>query len=491
MMNIFAKFGFKRLGALALAAAILGAPLAAPMTAHAQAASSAAAASDAASSAASSAPAAAAAPAAAVNPLDATHDYSKDSVNSGDTAWMLTSSVLVLMMTIPGLALFYGGMVRKKNILATLAQSFGATALITVLWMVIGYSLAFTGDSPYIGDVKYLFLAPLNADINLASPLAPTIPETVYMFFQMTFAIITPALIAGALADRMKYSAFLLFMGAWLLLVYCPVAHWVWSAKGWLGGGGKGALDYAGGSVVHLNAGTAGLVAALMLGKRKGLGVENMAPHNLAYAVIGASLLWVGWFGFNAGSAVEAHDGAAGMAAAATQIATAAAALSWMFVEWIISKKPSVLGMISGAVAGLVAITPASGFVNPTGALFIGLIAGAVCYTSAVHMKKLFGYDDALDCWGVHGIGGALGALLTGVFASNAINSAAPKGDMGAVIAHQLPLQLLDVGAVFVYSGVGTFIILAVLKYTIGIRVSEEVEVEGLDINLHGEVVHG
>jgi Amt family ammonium transporter len=494
MMNIFGKFGLKRFGALALAAAILGAPLAAPIQAHAQDASSApaAAASDAASSAASSAPAAAPAAAApAVNPLDATHDYSKDSVNSGDTAWMLTSSVLVLMMTIPGLALFYGGMVRKKNILATLAQSFGATALITVLWMVIGYSLAFTGDSPYIGSLKYLFLAPLNADINLASPLAPTIPETVYMFFQMTFAIITPALIAGALADRMKYSAFLLFMGAWLLLVYCPVAHWVWSAKGWLGAGGKGALDYAGGSVVHLNAGTAGLVAALMLGKRKGLGVENMAPHNLAYAVIGASLLWVGWFGFNAGSAVEAHDGAAGMAAAATQIATAAAALSWMFIEWIISKKPSVLGMISGAVAGLVAITPASGFVNPTGALFIGLIAGAVCYTSAVHLKKIFGYDDALDCWGVHGVGGALGAILTGVFASNAINSGAPKGDMGAVMAHQLPLQFLDVAAVFIWSGVGTFIILAVLKYTIGIRVSEEVEVEGLDINLHGEVVHG
>jgi len=491
MMKILGKFGFKRLGALALAAAILGGPLAAPMHAHAQAASSAAAASDAASSV-SSAPAAAAAPAAAVNPLDATHDYSKDSANSGDTAWMLTSSVLVLMMTIPGLALFYGGMVRKKNILATLAQSFGATALITVLWMVIGYSIAFTGDSPYIGSLKYLFLAPLNADINLASPLAPTIPETVYMFFQMTFAIITPALIAGALADRMKYSAFLLFMGAWLLLVYCPVAHWVWSAKGFLGAGGLGALDFAGGSVVHLNAGTAGLVAAIMLGKRKGLGTENFAPHNLAYAVIGASLLWVGWFGFNAGSAVESHDGQAGMAAAATQIATAAAALSWMFVEWIVSKKPSVLGMISGAVAGLVAITPASGFVNPTGALFIGLIAGVVCYLSAVHMKKIFGYDDALDCWGVHGVGGALGAILTGAFCSKAINSAAPKGGwLTDGNFHQMVLQFYDVAIVFVWSGVVTFIILAVLKYTIGIRVSEEVEVEGLDINLHGEVVHG
>jgi Amt family ammonium transporter len=385
-------------------------------------------------------------------------------------------------------------MVRKKNILATLAQSFGATALITVLWMVIGYSIAFTGHNPYIGDLKYIFLAPLNGDINVANvDLAPTIPETVYMFFQMTFAIITPALIAGALADRMKYSAFLLFMGSWLLLVYCPIAHWVWSAKGFLGTGGLGALDFAGGSVVHLNAGTAGLVAALMLGKRKGLGVENMAPHNLAYSVIGASLLWVGWFGFNAGSAVEAHDGQAGMAAAATQIATAAATLSWMFVEWIVSKKPSVLGMVSGAVAGLVAITPASGFVNPTGALIIGLAAGVVCYLSAVHMKKMFGYDDALDCWGVHGIGGALGALMTGMFASKAINAtAAPKGGwLTDGNFHQMVLQFYDVGIVFVYCLVMTFIILAVLKYTIGIRVSEEVEVEGLDINLHGEVVHG
>ena len=488
-MKIFGTFGLKRLGGIALAAAILGAPLMMAHPALAQDASSVAA-STAASDAASSAAPAAAAPAPAPASLDATHDYSKDSVNSGDTAWMLTSSVLVLMMTIPGLGLFYAGMVRKKNILATLAQSFGATALITVLWMVIGYSLAFTGDDPYIGTFKYFMLAPLNADINLASPLAPTIPETVYMFFQMTFAIITPALIAGALADRMKYSAFLLFMGAWLLLVYCPIAHWVWSAHGWLGLGGKGALDYAGGSVVHLNAGTAGLVAALMLGKRKGLGTENMAPHNLAYSVIGASLLWVGWFGFNAGSAVEAHDGAAGMAAAATQIATAAAAMAWMLVEWVVSKKPSVLGMISGAVAGLVAITPASGFVNPTGALIIGVAAGVVCYLSAVHMKKLFGYDDALDCWGVHGVGGALGAILTGAFASSKINSAG-KGWLMDGNVGQMTLQLLDVAAVFLYSGIMTFIILGVLKLTIGIRVSEEVEVEGLDINLHGETVHG
>ncbi len=400
---------------------------------------------------------------------------------------MLTSSVLVLMMTIPGLALFYAGMVRKKNILATLAQSFGATALITVLWMIIGYSIAFTDggkNTALIGGFKYFLLAPMG--LNAVSTLAPTIPESVYMFFQMTFAIITPALIAGALADRMKYSAFLLFMGAWLLLVYCPIAHWVWGG-GWLGT--AGALDFAGGTVVHLNAGTAGLVAALMLGKRKGLGTVNFAPHNLAYSVIGASLLWVGWFGFNAGSAVTSGF-QAGMAAVATQIATAMAALAWMGMEWIIAKKPSVLGMVSGAVAGLVAITPASGYVDPFGALVIGLAAGVVCYLSAVHLKKLIGYDDALDCWGVHGIGGALGAILTGVFAKNAINSVA-KGWIYDHNPHQMILQFEDVGATFVYCGVVTFIILAVLKYTIGIRVSEEAEEEGLDINLHGEVVHG
>ncbi len=448
-----------------------------------------------AANAAAPAPAAAAPAAPAAASHDATQSYPKDAVNAGDTAWMLTSSVLVLMMTVPGLALFYAGMVRKKNILATLAQSFGATCVITVLWMIIGYSIAFTGHGPYLGDFKYFLLAPLNKDINIANTdLAPTIPETVYMFFQMTFAIITPALIAGALADRMKYSAFLLFMASWLLLVYCPIAHWVWSAKGWLGLGGLGALDFAGGTVVHLNAGTAGLVAAIMLGKRKGLGTENMAPYNLAYSVIGASLLWVGWFGFNAGSATESHDGQAGMAAAATQIATAAAALSWMACEWIIAKKPSVLGMISGAVAGLVAITPASGFVNPTGALWIGLGVGIVCYVASVHVKKWIGtYDDSLDCWGVHGVGGAFGAIMTGVFASKAINSSIP-GKGGWLIDgnfHQVILQFIDVGAVFFYTGIMTFIILFILKHTIGIRVSEEVEVEGLDINLHGEVVQG
>ncbi|MBS0333034.1 MAG: ammonium transporter [Proteobacteria bacterium] len=408
-------------------------------------------------------------------------------MDTGDTAWMLTSSVLVLMMTIPGLALFYAGMVRKKNILATLAQSFGATALITVLWMVIGYSIAFTDggkNNALIGGVNYLLLGPMG--LNATSSLAATIPESVYMFFQMTFAIITPALIAGALADRMKFSAFLAFMGAWLILVYCPIAHWVWGG-GWLGK--AGALDFAGGTVVHLNAGTAGLVAALMLGKRKGLGTENMAPHNLAYSVIGASLLWVGWFGFNAGSAVTSNV-QAGMAAVATQIATAGAALAWMAAEWIIAKKPSVLGMVSGAVAGLVAITPASGFVTPGDSLLIGLIAGVVCYISAVHVKKMIGYDDALDCWGVHGVGGATGALLTGVFASNAINSAS-KGWIHDHNPGQMMLQFEDVAATFVYCAIVTFVILLVIKFTIGLRVSEEVEVEGLDINLHGEIVHG
>jgi len=308
------------------------------------------------------------------------------------------------------------------------------------------------------------------------------------MFFQMTFAIITPALIAGALADRMKFSAFLWFMGLWLIFVYCPIAHWVWGG-GWLGT--AGAMDYAGGSVVHLNAGTAALVTCLVLGKRIGLGSENMSPHNLVLSVIGASLLWVGWFGFNAGSAVTAGYNA-GMAAAATQIATAAAALAWMFAEWIIAKKPSVLGMISGAVAGLVAITPASGFVDPVGALIIGLAAGVVCYISAVWVKRMFGYDDSLDAWGVHGVGGALGAIMTGMFAKASINPAYPKGGwLTDGNFSQMIAQFKDVGAVFVYCAIVTFIILKLVDLVIGLRVSPEVEVEGLDINLHGETVHG
>jgi len=410
-------------------------------------------------------------------------------IDSGDTAWMLTSSALVLMMTIPGLALFYGGMVRKKNVLATLAQSFGATCIITVLWMIVGYSIAFTTNpssslNQWIGSFDQLLLGKMT--LNAVNPLAATIPESVYMFFQMTFAIITPALIAGALADRMKFSAFMWFMSLWLLFVYCPIAHWVWGG-GWLGA--MGALDYAGGTVVHLNAGTAALITCLVLGKRKGLGTENMAPHNLVLSVIGASLLWVGWFGFNAGSAVTANVNA-GMAAAATQIATAAASLGWMFAEWLIGKKPSVLGMISGAVAGLVAITPASGFVDAQGALIIGILAGVVCYFSAVWVKRWIGYDDALDAWGVHGVGGALGAFLTGALAKNAINPAG-KGWIFDGNGHQMLIQFYDVAGTFVYCAIGTFIILKLIDMVIGLRVSTEVEVEGLDINLHGETVHG
>jgi Amt family ammonium transporter len=402
---------------------------------------------------------------------------------------MLTSSALVLMMTIPGLALFYGGMVRKKNVLATLAQSFGATCMITVLWMVIGYSLAFTTNASapvnqFIGSFDQFLLGKMG--VNAVNPLAATIPESVYMFFQMTFAIITPALIAGSLADRMKFSAFMWFMSLWLLLVYCPIAHWVWGG-GWLGA--MGALDFAGGTVVHLNAGTAALVTCLMLGKRIGLGSESMAPHNLVLSVIGASLLWVGWFGFNAGSAVTA-GAMAGMAAVATQIATAAAAIAWTAAEWIIARKPSVLGMISGAVAGLVAITPASGYVDPGGALMIGLAAGFVCYISAVWVKRAIGYDDALDAWGVHGVGGALGAILTGVFASNAINPAA-KGWLHDGNFHQMLLQFADVAATFVYCGVMTFLILKLLDMTVGLRVSRDMEIEGLDFSLHGETVRG
>ena len=406
-------------------------------------------------------------------------------LNSGDTAWMLTATALVLLMTIPGLALFYGGMVRKKNVLATMAQSFGATALLSVLWMIVGYSLAFkanpdAGLNAFIGGFSHLFLKPMTVEA-----LSGTIPESVFMTFQMTFAIITPALIAGAFADRMKFSAFLWFTGLWLLLVYAPIAHWVWGG-GWLAG--LGALDYAGGTVVHLNAGTAALVACLVLGKRIGYGSENMSPHNLVLSVIGASLLWVGWFGFNAGSAVTAGFNA-GMAMAVTQIATAAAALSWMFAEWVIARKPSVLGMISGAVAGLVAITPASGYVDPVGSLFIGLIAGGLCYIASVWLKKALGYDDSLDAFGVHGVGGALGAILTGAFASSHINPAG-KGWLLDGNIGQMLIQLISVGATFAYCGVVTFIILKAVDMLIGLRVAPEIEVEGLDINLHGETIH-
>ena len=403
-------------------------------------------------------------------------------LDSGNTAWMLTSTALVLFMTIPGLALFYGGMVRKKNVLATMMQSFAITCLVTILWMVAGYSLAFREGSPYLGGLDRLFLNGMGVG-SFAGTDGANIPESVFMMFQMTFAIITPALIAGAFADRMKFSAMLWFIGIWLLAVYAPIAHWVWGPKGWLLD--KGVLDYAGGTVVHINAGIAGLVAAIVLGKRLGYGKEAMAPHNLTLTVMGAAMLWVGWFGFNAGSAVAA-DGRAGMAMAVTQIATAAAALAWMFAEWIGKGKPSVLGIASGAVAGLVAITPASGFVGPMGALFIGLAAGIVCFWGSTMLKKMMGYDDSLDAFGVHGIGGIVGALLTGVFAVKDIGGTAGmlEGNGG-----QLMTQLLGVGVTVIYGAIVTFIILKVIDMVIGLRVSEEEEREGLDVSLHGERV--
>ncbi|QOD82106.1 ammonium transporter [Chromobacterium haemolyticum] len=402
------------------------------------------------------------------------------SISAGDTAWMLISTALVLFMTIPGLALFYGGMVRKKNVLATLMQSFAITALITVLWAVIGYSLAFTVGTPYLGDLSRVMLDGMvylkDAGKLAVHPLAGTIPESVFMTFQMTFAIITPALITGAFAERMKFSAMLVFMTLWSLLVYVPVAHWVWAPGGWMAD--KGVLDFAGGTVVHINAGIAGLVTALVLGKRVGFGKEAMPPHNLVLTLVGASMLWVGWFGFNAGSAVAA-DGRAGMAMVTTQLATAAAALAWMFAEWLTKKKPSVLGIASGAVAGLVAITPAAGFVDVKGALIIGLAAGVVCFWGATGLKHMLGYDDSLDAFGVHGIGGILGALLTGVFAVKEIGGA--EGSLAA--------QALGVGVTAAYCAVVTFILLKLIDVAIGLRVAEDEEREGLDVTLHGERV--
>jgi Amt family ammonium transporter len=407
-------------------------------------------------------------------------------IDTGSTAWMLCSTALVLMMTIPGLALFYGGMVRKKNVLATVMQSFAICCLVTIVWMVAGYSLAFTNGTPFVGDLSRLLLSGMGASwdkdfvlgAGLSNATDTTIPESVYMMYQMTFAIITPALIAGAFADRMKFSALCVFTVLWSLIVYSPIAHWVWAPTGWLGS--LGALDFAGGTVVHINAGIAGLVAAVVTGKRLGYGHDNMAPFNLAFAVIGAALLWVGWFGFNAGSAVAAN-GRAGMAMAATQIATAAAALGWMFAEWASKGKPSVLGIISGAVAGLVAITPASGFVLPGPALIIGVIAGVVCYFTATSMKHAFGYDDSLDCFGVHGVGGIVGALLTGVFAYGPL-----YGGSGGSL-HQLGVQAVAVCVTLIWSGGISFILLKAIDIAIGLRVTREEEMEGLDLVLHGE----
>ncbi len=401
-----------------------------------------------------------------------------DELSAGDTAWMLTATVLVLFMTIPGLALFYAGMVRSKNVLSVLMQCFAITALMTVLWVIYGYNLAFgNGGSmnAFWGGFGNLFLAGMGVD-----SMTGTIPESVFMTFQMTFAIITPALIVGAFAERMKFSALLLFMGIWLTIVYTPICHWVWGG-GWLGD--YGVMDFAGGTVVHINAGVAGLVAALVLGKRKGFGTTAMPPHNLTLSVIGASMLWVGWFGFNAGSQLAA-DGTAGMAMAVTQIATATAALAWMFAEWVVHGKPSVLGIISGAVTGLVAITPASGSVGPMGALAIGAAAGVGCYWASTRLKRAMGYDDSLDVFGVHAVGGIIGAMLTGVF------SAVSLGGSGLVkdtISGQVIAQGIGVGATIVYTAGVSYIILKVIDALIGLRVDEDSETEGLDVSLHDE----
>jgi len=404
--------------------------------------------------------------------------FAEDVLSAGDTAWMLTATALVLFMTIPGLSLFYAGMVRSKNVLSVMMQCFAITALMTILWTIYGYNVAF-GDggsmNAFWGGFGNLFLSGMGVD-----SLSGTIPETVFMTFQMTFAIITPALIVGAFAERMKFSAMLLFMGIWLTIVYAPICHWVWGG-GWVSD--YGVLDFAGGTVVHINAGIAGLVAALVLGKRKGFGSTPMAPHNLTLSVVGASMLWVGWFGFNAGSELAA-DGTAGMAMAVTQIATAAAALSWMFAEWIVHGKPSVLGIISGAVAGLVAITPASGSVGPMGAIAIGLAAGVVCYWAATSLKRAMGYDDSLDVFGVHAVGGIVGAMLTGVFSATSLGGSGLSHD---TISEQVMAQGIGVGATIVYTAVVSFIILKVIDAVVGLRVDEDSETEGLDVSQHDE----
>ncbi|WP_220790470.1 ammonium transporter [Gluconacetobacter takamatsuzukensis] len=420
-------------------------------------------------------------------------------IDTGDTSWMLVSTALVLMMTIPGLALFYAGMVRRKNVLATLMQSFAICCIITVVWMVAGYSLAFGTGTPYIGDLSRFMLNGIGAHIakgadigftmgaGTPNAVTMTIPESIWMMFQMTFAIITPALIAGAFAERMKFSALCVFTVLWSLIVYAPVAHWVWSPLGWVAG--LGAIDFAGGTVVHINAGIAGLVTALVLGKRVGYGQDDLSPFNLTYAVIGASLLWVGWFGFNAGSAVGAN-GRAGMAMATTQIAAAAAGVGWMLAEWARTGKPTVLGIISGAVGGLVAITPAAGFILPGSALIIGLAAGVICYWSATSLKHLLGYDDSLDAFGVHGIGGIVGALLTGVFAYGPLSAtdANPGGVVGSFA--QFVTQAEAVGVTIVWCGIVTFVLLKLVDLTIGLRVSRDDEQEGLDMTQHGERIN-
>ncbi len=408
------------------------------------------------------------------------------SLDSGDTAWMLTSTALVLFMTIPGLALFYGGLVRVQNVLSVLMQCFALTGLITIIWVVCGYSLAFNTAgmeagkitlTSFVGGLGTMFLRGIGVDT-----LSGTIPETVFITFQLTFAIITPALIAGAFAERMKFSAMLIFSILWSIIVYAPLCHMAWSGDGSLFGDIIGALDFAGGTVVHINAGIAALIAAILVGKRLGYQTTAMPPHSLTLTVVGASMLWVGWFGFNAGSAVAA-DGAAGMAMLVTQISTATAAVAWMFVEWAKHGKPSALGIVTGAVAGLVAITPASGSVGPIGALVIGIVSGVVCFWGATSLKSQLGYDDSLDAFGVHGIGGIVGALLTGVFAAEGLGGVGLDKSIGM----QVWAQFLSIVVTLIWSGVLSFIILKIVDATVGLRVEEDEERMGLDLSQHNE----
>jgi Amt family ammonium transporter len=401
----------------------------------------------------------------------------QDGLDSGATAWMLTSTALVLFMTIPGLSLFYAGMVRARNALSVMMQCFAITCLVTILWVLYLYSMAFGEDiNGLVGGLGKAFMAGVTS-----ASISGVIPETVFSMFQLTFAIITPALIVGAFAERMKFSAMLVFVALWVTVVYAPIAHWVWGG-GWLSK--LGVLDFAGGTVVHINAGVAGLVAALVLGKRNGYPQHPMKPSNLVLTTVGAGMLWVGWFGFNAGSELAA-DGVAGMAMAVTQIATAAAALVWMLLEWMRYGKPSGLGLVSGAVAGLVAITPASGFVGPMGAIAIGGAAGLVCYFAVVKLKRMFGYDDSLDAFGVHGVGGFVGAILTGVFVDSNLGGSGFKE--GVTMGAQVMKQLLGAGATIVYCAVASLILLKIIDAVIGLRVTDEQEQEGLDLALHDE----
>jgi ammonium transporter, Amt family len=401
-------------------------------------------------------------------------------ISGADTAWMIVATALVLMMTIPGLALFYAGMVRKKNVLATMAQSLAAVAMISILWVAFGYSLAFVGDGPWLGTLDRVFLAGMTMDS--VNPVAKTIPESLFMLYQMTFAIITVALVAGSVADRIRFSAYLLFSIGWFMFVYVPLTHWVWGG-GFLGR--AGVLDFAGGLVVHLSAGVGGLVAAKVMGRRLGYGTENLSPFDLSLAVMGTGLLWVGWFGFNGGSALGANSRAV-MAIVATHLAACAGALTWGAIEWSIQRKPSVLGMISGAVAGLGTITPASGYVSPWQGIIIGVIAGLVCFWACTWLKRRFNYDDSLDVFGVHGVGGMTGILLAGVFATASIG-----GTSGLLEGNpqQLLIQLYGVVVTLAWSGGVTFVLLKLVSAFVPLRVSREHELEGLDISQHGEAL--